>query len=102
MNTNTKNICERGKFFIETGTASTFKKFVYYSAQKIIQYVPGVWLNRIEDLINSGDRDKAIFLWVKVCCKADSMPSHYRRILVFYTSYFFTILLVLYAILKIL
>lgn len=100
MSVKTRAICERGKFFIETGTASGFKKFVRGSAKKIAQYVPDIWLGRIEDLINKGDRDGAVLLWVQVCHEADTVPSRRRRILIFYISYFAIGLMALYAFLK--
>jgi len=100
MSVKTRAICERGKFFIETGTAPGFKKFVHYSAKKIAQYVPGIWLGRIEDLINKGDRDGAVLLWVQVCHEADNMPSRRRRLLFFYISYLVIALMALYAFVK--
>lgn len=102
MSVKTKLICERGKFFIETGTASGFKKFIKHSAPKITRYMSSIWFDRIVDLINKGDIDNAINLWIQVCREADTIPSHRRNVLIFYISYLVIFLMALYAFLSVL
>lgn len=102
MSVKTKIICERGKFFIETGTVSGFKKFIKNSAQKITRYMPSIWFDRIVDLINKGDIDSAVNLWIQVCREADTIPSHRRNALIFYISYLIIFLMSLYAFLRVL
>lgn len=87
MSVKTRVICERGKFFIETGTARSFKNFLQNSARNIRRYIPASVLKRIEDLINSGDKETAVTLWIKACEVADSEPIRRRKIAIFYISY---------------
>lgn len=87
MTARIRTIQERGKFFIETGTAKTFNRFLSCSAHKIIKYVPESVLKRIEDLIKAGDIDSAVALWMKACEMADNEPFRRRKLLFFYISY---------------
>lgn len=100
MSTRTKVICERGKFFIETGTGQTFKKFLRNSSGQLYNYIPGVLMQRIADLINIGDRDSAITLWMKVCVDADAAPHKIRKIFLFYLSYIIIWFMALYAFIR--
>jgi len=100
MSVQTKVICERGKFFIETGTSDTFNKFLSLSAQKLQRDIPQGILQKIEDLINSGDKDKATVLWTQACKLADVKPIHYRRVMLFLISYLVVAGMALYAFLK--
>jgi len=88
MSAATEVICNRGRFFIETGSSYQFKQFLSRSAEKIVRAVPEVLLKRIEDLINQGNRDDAVTLWIKVCAVADELPARRRRVIFFYISYF--------------
>jgi len=87
MSARTKVICERGKFFIETGSGTTFLKFLHNSSGHVIKYTPFFLIQRIADLINQGDRQSAITLWTKVCVEADAIPQKVRRIFLFYLTY---------------
>lgn len=100
MSAKTRTICERGKFFIETGTARSFKNFMRDSALRIAKYIPESVLKRIEDLINSGDKETAITLWMKACEVADLEPSRRRKLLIFYVSYFAIGIIALLALLR--
>lgn len=103
MSVDTRTICERGKFFIETGTADTFNKFLQFSDIhiRIHRDIPQAFLDRIEELIDSGDRDRAVILWVKACQVADVKPIHRRRALWFLISYLFVAGMAIYAFLKV-
>jgi hypothetical protein len=100
MSARTKAICERGKFFIETGTSQSFLQFLRASSGRIRRYMPIVLVQRIADLINSGDRDSAITLWTKVCIDADEGPKRTKRILLFYLSYVVIGFMALYAFIR--
>lgn len=103
MSTDTKAICERGKFFIETGTVNTFNKFLQFSDThiRIRRDIPQEFLNRIVDLISEGDRDGAIILWTRACQIADVKPTHRRRTMIFLISYLLVAGMALYAFLKV-
>ena len=79
MSTETKVICERGKFFIETGTPHSFFKFVENSSNAIYRYIHPIFIVRIGALIDQGDRDNAILLWTNVCALAEGEPVRRRR-----------------------
>jgi hypothetical protein len=102
MSAQTRVICERGKFFIETGTVDTFNKFLSLSAQRIRRDIPHTILQKIADLINQGDKDRAVVLWTQACQVADVKPPHRRRTLLFLISYLVVAGMALYAFLKVL
>lgn len=102
MSAQTKVICERGKFFIETGTVDTFNKFLHLSADTLRRDIPEMILLRIEDLINQGDKDSAVVLWTRACKMADEKPARRRRAILFIISYFVVAGMALYAFLKVL
>lgn len=64
---------ERGRFFIETGTARSFQLF-YENGSGLIRYIPEFMVSRIIDLINRGEIDTAVTLWMKLCMDADRAP----------------------------
>lgn len=101
MGVRARVICERGKFFIETGSAGSFKKFVGTSAGKLSRYIPSMLINRIENLINQGNRAEAILLWEHICVQADNAPSRYILFMAFSISYMVFGLMALYAFLKV-
>ncbi len=69
MSTECKTVYERGKFFIETGTAKNFST-IFNNKDGMVKYIPNFMFKRIEDLMKSGDKDKATTLWMKVCERA--------------------------------
>lgn len=102
MSAHARVICERGKFFIETGSTHTFRKFLKYSSGRLHHNIPIEILNRIVDLINEGNRDSAITLWTEACRIADMKPASRRRAILFLISYFAVAGMALYAFLKVL
>lgn len=100
MSSKSKVLCERGKFFIETGTSKTFKNYIRDSAGQLSRHIPSVVLIRIENLINSGDRDSAITLWTKACEVADKEPGRKMWSLLFFISYVTFIIIALTALLR--
>lgn len=75
MSDNSRVLFERGKFFIETGTGSSFIRF-WKNQQRhhIIRRIPEYILKRVADLIDGGDTTKAVTLWMKACENADMIP----------------------------
>lgn len=73
MSTGCKTIFERGRFFIETGTARSFNIFCA-GMGGIIKYIPKLILRRIEGLIKDNNRDGAVALWAHACKIADKAP----------------------------
>ena len=79
MSVRCKTMFERGRFFIETGTANGFHTFWDQQQSGIIKFIPSFIFVRIEDLIGRGDRDAAIALWFHACVIADATPSKMLR-----------------------
>jgi len=100
MSTDTRAVCERGKFFIETGTAVTFNGFLQ-SARHIRRKIPHAFLEKIEDLINDGEKDRAITLWIRACQMSDIKTTNRKRTLLFLISYFVVAVMALYAFFKV-
>jgi hypothetical protein len=96
-----KVICERGKFFIQTGTSNTFLKFLNSSVKKFQQDIPSIALQRIIDLIDNDCRDEASILWTRACEIAGARPAHRRRTLLFFISYGIVAGMALYAFLRV-
>lgn len=71
----TKDICERGRFVIETGSVRSFRSYLKNSAARVTKYIGNTVISRIEDFINTGDRDSATTLWVHACEVAEAMPT---------------------------
>lgn len=82
MSTSCKTIYERGKFFIETGTAHTFTKF-WKQQSGIIRYIPDVVFDRIEEFINNNERDRAVVLWSAACKRAEIVPKRKKTLALF-------------------
>ena len=70
MSSNCKVIFERGRFFIETGSAKGFSVF-FNNGSGILKYIPPTIIKRIEDLIRSNNTDTATALWTQACTNAD-------------------------------
>ena len=87
MGNRTKIICERGKFFIETGSSRSFHTFLRGSAESIIKYTSAILILRIIELMDSGNKDAAVSLWTTVCKVADPIPSRNKRLFIFLISY---------------
>lgn len=100
MSISTKVVCERGKFFIETGASDTFRKFVSNSANNVIKYVPVSVINRIYDLIDAGNRSDAITLWIKACEVAYYIPMRRNRQFVYAAAYLFLFAIALAALIR--
>ena len=73
MSQDCRVIYERGKYFIETGTSSTFMNWVVLNT-KIVRYTPEFILKRISDFILKDDKESAITLWLLVCQNATLGP----------------------------
>lgn len=73
MGNKCKSLFERGRFFIETGTVKHFNVF-HKNNNNAVKYIPDFILKRIEDLIKTGEKDKAVTLWMKACECADKAP----------------------------
>jgi hypothetical protein len=98
MSARAKTLYERGRFFIESGGAPSFRSFINMLKFDIIgRYMPDIVIKRIVDLINTGDTDRAVTLWMRVCAEADSMPSRTRKVALFYLSYAVIAIMALYA-----
>lgn len=82
MNESYKRLYERGRFFIETGTANTF---IMWAARNnlITRYTPNLFISRISTLIAEGDRDSANSLWLAVCVSAYRTPAKIKREIIF-------------------
>ncbi len=96
MSNHSKVLCERGKFFIETGTANTFKKWIQKTGGAT-RYIRPLLISRIASLINTGERDNALILWTKCIEDADAVPSRVRRVLFFYASFLVVAAMATYA-----
>ena len=73
MSDRCKAIFERGRFFIESGSGKGFSLFLK-DGEGIVKYIPFFILKRIETLMDRGDRDTAVTLWLKACEVADKAP----------------------------
>ena len=100
MSIRCKSIFERGRFFIETGTAKAFHLF-YQNGTGIIRYIPEFMIKRIMDLINRGDKDSAITLWMKLCMDADRVPIIIKAKLVHHLIHLVIGLMAFYAFIKV-
>ena len=78
-------------------TGQVFKKFLKNSSWRVRKYIPKVLVQRIADLINSGDRDSAVTLWTKVCMNADMAPHRALKVFLFRLSYMIIGFMALYA-----
>jgi hypothetical protein len=94
-------VFERGRFFIQTGSARSFYIF-HNDAGGIIRYMPRAILKRIEDLINRGDRDSATTLWLKACESADLAPLRIKHNLIHWGIHILIGGIALYAFIKVL
>lgn len=75
MSKRAKVAFERGKFFIETGTAKTFASWVARSLDRnFVRGMPEAVIYRIGNLINQNNRDDAVTLWMHACRSADVQP----------------------------
>jgi hypothetical protein len=101
MSVRCKSIFERGRFFIETGTAKTFQLF-YDNSDGIIRYVPEFMIRRIADLIDHNDKDSAVTLWMRACLNADRAPMVMKMKLIHYTINIVIALMAIYAFFKVL
>ena len=81
MSVKYKSIFERGRFFIETGSARSFETF--WKGQSAIKYIPQFMLKRVEDLIDV-DKTMAVTLWLKVCEGANAAPQKIRKEIIHY------------------
>jgi hypothetical protein len=73
MSDRCKAIFERGRFFIESGSGKGFSLFLK-DGEGIVKYIPFFIFRRIESLMNNGDKDAAVTLWLKACEVADKAP----------------------------
>jgi len=73
MSNRCKAVFERGRFFIETGGGRGFILF-WRNSDSIIRNIPGCIFKRIAELVNVGDKDRAVALWYKACQAADKIP----------------------------
>jgi len=73
MSSQCKVVFERGRFFIETGTARGFGVF-YTHNYGIVKYIPFFMLKKIESLINENNKEAAVALWFHACEIADRVP----------------------------
>lgn len=94
MGKKAKILFERGRFFIETGTARGFAMFVE-KCGGLVRLIPGFVLKRISDLMDSGDRTTAVTLWMKACEEADKAIV-FNILTVIYT--FFHILVAIFVV----
>jgi hypothetical protein len=74
MSTRCKAIFERGRFFIESGSGKGFSLFLK-DGEGFTKYIPLFILNRIGSLIDAGEIDMAVALWLKACESADKAPA---------------------------
>jgi hypothetical protein len=74
MSDRCKAIFERGRFFIESGSGKGFSLFLK-DGEGIVKYIPFFIFRRIESLMNNGDKDAAVTLWLKACEVADKAPT---------------------------
>ena len=86
MSCKAKNIYERGKFFIETGTTQSFKHFLLNSAKELLTHTPAIVIFTIEELIANESRDEALKVWKKTCADIDR-PTRSSKILILCTTY---------------
>jgi len=93
-------VFERGRFFIETGTARSFQLF-YENGSGLIRYIPEFMVSRIIDLINRGEIDTAVTLWMKLCMDADRVPIVVKAKLFHYTIHLIIGAMALYAFLRV-
>ncbi|KKM81529.1 hypothetical protein LCGC14_1328950 [marine sediment metagenome] len=82
MSSNCEIIYKRGEFFIRTGTAQIFKSWVHNNT-KIIRYTPQFLLNRISTLMDEGEINAAMALWMRVCSSADQAPIRIKKTIFF-------------------
>ena len=64
--------------------------------------MPRFLLKRIENLINSEERDKAIVLWLKACEDADVAPLRLKKHLLHYIIHIIVTGMTLYTFFKVL
>jgi len=81
MSVQCKVMFERGRFFIETGTAMSFNIF-HTRNMGLIRYVPAFLLKRIEGFIISDNREAATALWFHACEVADGTPRLLHKVLI--------------------
>ena len=73
MSGDCKVLYERGRFFIETGTARSFSTWAKQN-DKIRKYVPRALLLKVSNFINGNDKDAAVALWFRICKLVDDAP----------------------------
>jgi len=91
---------KRGKFFIETGTAQTFTKFLHLSAENIKNNAPLSLFNEILYLIGR-DNDRAIALWFQACELSNMAYIGRRRFKMFISSYIVIFIMATYTFWKV-
>jgi hypothetical protein len=100
MSTRCRSVFERGRFFIETGTAKAFQLF-YENGTGLVRYIPEFMVSRIVDLINRGEKDTAITLWMKLCMDADRAPVVIKAKLLHHTIHLVIGVMALYAFIRV-
>ena len=70
MSSRCRAVFERGRFFIETGSAHGFAVF-HTNSEGIVRFIPPFIIKRIQDLINTQNTESAVTLWMHACESAD-------------------------------
>jgi hypothetical protein len=71
MSTRAKVLFERGRFFIETGTAASFLGWLKSNSGPL-WVIPNSLIMRMGHFIEVGDRDSATNLWMHICETIDT------------------------------
>ena len=71
MSARSRVLFERGRFFIETGTATFIKQWLQQN-RRALAAIPEEVISRLEYFVTIGDKDSAANLWLHMCKIADT------------------------------